>query len=178
MLFRFALWVLVITLFWLVECGFVIWFFEVIVENCWFIILVVKGVKFEIVVFIVSGIDDCSCFIVCEIILVVMGIRIVGRIVATFFVGVGKMVGSFLMFVVLEIVVGVIFDGLGGVGRIVGRGFGLICVVTIGVDRLGVICVGDGLGYIVVKVEDGLVFFLEVSWDWEIVGEVNGVFEK
>lgn len=152
MLFRFALWVLVITLFWLVECRFVIWFFEVIVEDCWFIILVVKGVKFEILVFIVSGIedcsgiDDCSCFIVCEIILVVMGIRIVGRIVATFFVGVGKMVGSFLMFVVLEIVVGVIFDGLGGVGRIVGRGFGLICVVTIGVDRLGVICVGDGLG--------------------------------
>lgn len=152
MLFRFVLWVLVIMLFWLVECGFVIWFFEVIVESCWFIILVVKGVKFEIVVFIVSGIedcsgiDDCSCFIVCEIILVVMGIRIVGRIVATFFVGVGKMVGSFLMFVVLEIVVGVIFDGLGGVGRIVGRGFGLICVVMMGVDRLGVICVGDGLG--------------------------------
>ena len=31
------------------------------------------------------------------------------------------------------------FDGLGGAGRMAGRGLDLTCVVTVGADRLGVI---------------------------------------
>lgn len=67
------------------------------------------------------------------------------------------------MLVVLETAVGATLDGLGGAGRIAGRGLGLTCVVTMGADRLGVICVGDGLGHTVAKAEDSLVSFLEVS---------------
>lgn len=100
----------------------------------------------EIVVFIVIGIEDCSCDVVWVVILVVIGIRIVGIIVGIFLIGVGKIVGSFLMLFELEIVVGVIVDGFGGVGRIVGRGFDFICVVIVVVVRLGAICVGDDLG--------------------------------
>jgi len=72
-------------------------------------------------------------------------------------------VGSFLTLAVLETAVGGTLDGLGGAGRMAGRGLDLTCVVTVGADRLGVICVGVGLGQTVAKAEDGLVSFLEVS---------------
>ena len=49
------------------------------------------------------------------------------------------MVGSFLMLVVLTAVDGAMLDGLGGAGRMAGRGLDLTCVVTVGADRLGVI---------------------------------------
>lgn len=71
--------------------------------------------------------------------------------------------GSFLTLVALETAVGGTLDGLGGAGRMAGRGLDLTCVVTVGADRLGVICVGVGLGQTVAKAEDGLVSFLEVS---------------
>ena len=68
------------------------------------------------------------------------------------------------MLAVLETAVGATLDGLGGAGRIAGRGLNLTCVVTVGAGRLGVIwCVGDGLGHTVAKAEDGLVSFLEAS---------------
>ena len=57
----------------------------------------------------------------------------------TLFAGAGKIVGSFLMLVVLETAVGAMLDGLGGAGRMAGRGLDLTCVVTVGADRVGVI---------------------------------------
>jgi len=90
-----------------------------------------------------------------------MGTRTVGRTVATVFAGAGKMVGSFLTLAVLDTAVGATLDGLGGAGRMAGRGLDLTCVVTVGADS--VICAGDGLGQTVAKAEDGLVSFLEES---------------
>ena len=57
----------------------------------------------------------------------------------TVFAGAGKIVGSFLMLVVLETAVGAMVDGLGGAGRMAGRGLDLTCVVTVGADRVGAI---------------------------------------
>ena len=53
---------------------------------------------------------------------------------ATFFAGAGKMVGSFLTLAVVGALVGacVMLDGLGGAGRMAGRGLDLTCVVTVG----------------------------------------------
>lgn len=75
----------------------------------------------------------------CETTPVATGTRTVGRTVATLFAGAGRMVGSFLMLVVLTAVDGAMLDGLGGAGRMAGRGLDLTCVVTVGADRLGVI---------------------------------------
>ena len=60
---------------------------------------------------------------------------------ATFFAGAGKIVGSFLTLGVVETLVGtwLTVNGLGGAGRMAGRGLDLTCVVTVGADRLGVI---------------------------------------
>ena len=43
------------------------------------------------------------------------------------------------MLVVLETAAGATLDGLGGAGRMAGRGLDLTCVVTVGADILGVI---------------------------------------
>ena len=57
------------------------------------------------------------------------------------------------------------FDGLGGAGRMAGRGLDLTCVVTVGADRLGVTWVGDGFRLATVKTGDILVSFLEADCD-------------
>jgi len=69
-----------------------------------------------------------------------MGTNTVGK-TATFFAGAGKIVGSFLTLAVVETVTGawVMLDGLGGAGRMAGRGLDLTCVVTVGAGRLAVI---------------------------------------
>lgn len=71
--------------------------------------------------------------------------------------------GSFLTLPVLETAVGATVDGLGGAGRMAGRGLDLTCVVTVGAVRLGAICVRDGLGQTVAKADNDLVSFLEVG---------------
>lgn len=123
--------------------------------------------------FVVIEIDDWSCVVECGFI-VVIGIRIVGKIVI-FFVGVGRMVGSFLVIVVGRLVVDWgIFGGFGGVGRMVGKGLDRICVVIVGVERLGVIWEGDSFGLIIIVVI--LVFFLEVYCGGVIVVNVRMKF--
>ena len=93
-----------------------------------------------------------------------MGTKTVGMTV-TFLAGAGKMVGSFLMLEAAVTLDGacVMLDGLGGAGRMAGRGLDLTCVVTVGADRLGVIWVGHGLMLTVVRTGAILLSFLEVT---------------
>lgn len=93
-----------------------------------------------------------------------MGTKTVGMTV-TFLAGAGKMVGSFLMLEAAVTLDGacVMLDGLGGAGRMAGRGLDLTCVVTVGADRLGVIWVGHGLILTVVRTGAILLSFLEVT---------------
>lgn len=93
-----------------------------------------------------------------------MGTKTVGM-TATLLAGAGRMVGSFRMLEAAVTLDGacIMLDGLGGAGRMAGRGLDLTCVVTVGADRLGVIWVGHGLILTVVRAGEILLSFLEVD---------------